>query len=237
MFSGSYLLTISFERRALARKVQGQKTTLDEAEIQEKRNVLTRRLEAWLAVRDVYIREGSQDDHRSLSTSARPELTPLRLPSALTQLVRDATCLFGTADIERRIRLAQADDSLAELRRQLRMTSGLWNYKSKQVGASQKVSTRARSLIDRFNEKTMRCAERYRAARAALLTLDPTGSWQTRLQDLKKEHVRGPSRDPDEAEGTRELSWIWLVERQDDMSRGDEQEISDSRSFSINVAA
>jgi hypothetical protein len=126
--------------------------------------------------------------------------------------------ILGLVDTEKRLRLAQANDALDDLRRQLRVTMGLGHYKNTQVGASQRVSTRARSLIGRFKDKTSRCAERYRAAHSALLSLDPNGDWKNRLRILKDEDIKGPRRGEDEAEGTRELSWIWHVACQSGVS-------------------
>jgi hypothetical protein len=76
-----------------------------------------------------------------------------------------------------------------------------------------------RTLFKRFSNKTERAAERYRAARKALKGLDPNGTWQTRLQVLRPEDIRGPGREeidkhdsrPEMSEKRREQSWIWLV--------------------------
>jgi hypothetical protein len=161
-----------------------------------------------------------------------PEKTPLHLPSSIPEASRLAIP-GGLADKERRMRTAQADDALAELKRMLRITMGLWDYKHKQVGPSQRASTRTRTMINRYREKINRCADRYRAARTALLTLDPNGDWSRRLQELKAEDIKPPRRDKDdddrkkksrreegegadEREGTREVSWIWMVQRGED---------------------
>jgi hypothetical protein len=92
---------------------------------------------------------------------------------------------------------------------------GLWHYKFTQVGPSQHAGTRARTLINRFKDKIFHCAERYRAARKALLQLDPTGSWITRLCELKTEDIRAPGKEDDEHEGDRSVSWIWLTSQSD----------------------
>jgi hypothetical protein len=142
---------------------------------------------------------------------------PLRLPSTLP-IPLQQTCPFKLAEIELRFRLSQAEDSLSELRRLLRITMDLRDYKLKQIGPSQRAGTRASNLIKRFQGKVSRCAERYRAAHNALLVLCPTGEWQTHLRQLKDEDIRAPGRREDESEGFREVSWIWLVTR-----RGSEQ--------------
>ena len=209
-------------------------TTVEETELQEKRNALRRRIDSWLEIRKIYISEISatsdEDARPDTQRKDRPESIPLGLPSALSPPLRSSTCLFGIADIERRIRLAQADDALSELRRQLRITMTLWDYKRTQVGPSQKASTRTYALINRFKEKTTRCVARYRSARAALLALDPDGGWKSRLQELQDADIRGPGKQDGETEGTCELSWIWLVERR--CTSSDEAEVVEGVFFS-----
>ena len=120
-------------------------------------------------------------------------------------------CSFNLANIELRFRLAQAEDSVGELRRLLRVTMGLQDYKAKQIGPSQRAGTRARTLIARFWDKVSRCVDRYKAAYSALLSLEPEGEWRSRLRPLTDKDVRAPRRHDDEYEGTRELSWIWRI--------------------------
>lgn len=146
------------------------------------------------AVEDIELRAGPT-----------PEKTPLLLPSALPP----STELTSIRLKEARLRVAQADDSLVELRRLLRITAGLTEYKHTQVGYGQAPNTRARSQISRFKDKVTLAAQRYRAAHQALLALDPQGPWITRLHHLDDSHIRWPSKNPDEGEGTREISWIW----------------------------
>ncbi|KAN0109688.1 hypothetical protein V8E52_009034 [Russula decolorans] len=141
-----------------------------------------------------------------------PETMPLTLPSALPASLQNSGP-FKLAQIELRFRLAHAEDSLSELCRLLRITMGLRDYKVKQIGPSQRAGTRACNLINRFKDKLSRCAERYRAARNALLALDPTGEWGKRLQELKNEHIRAPGCSDGESEGFRQVSWIWMVAR------------------------
>lgn len=188
------------------------------AELEERRNVLRRRLNTWMEARNVYISEDhattlSTESSHATSAGHPPETMPLRLPSALPASLRHS-CPFNLVQIELRFRLAQAEDSLSELRRLLRITMGLTHYKIKQIGPSQRAGTRARNLISRFKDKVSRCVEHYRVAHRALLTLDPEGEWQTHLQQLNDEDVRAPGRSDNESEGFREVSWIWMVTRQ-----------------------
>jgi hypothetical protein len=68
--------------------------------------------------------------------------------------------------------------NLAALYRQLRITTGVFNYKKTHVsGTGQKSNTRARTLLSQLTAKTKLFADRYQAARKALVSLDPNGDW------------------------------------------------------------
>lgn len=160
---------------------------------------------------------------------AYPETTPLHLPSTLPADVR-FSIPSNLIDIEIRLRISQADDSLEDLKKFLRVTMGLWEYKRANIGPSQRSGTRMYATINTFREKVNRCADRYRAARRALSILDPGGTWAAHLQELKPTDVRPPMRDMEkvpkgkrarnshrtdrEAGEGRALSWIWLVARE-----------------------
>jgi len=193
-------------------------TPNEHAELEERRNALRRRLSTWMDARNLYIPPTSEEqalDPASGPSNAAdrlPETTPLRLPSSLPASLQES-CPFKLTKVELRFRLAQAEDALSELRRLLRVTMGLRDYKLKQVGPSQRAGTRARTLISRFKDKVARYVGRYRSAWSALLSLDSNGEWQLRLQQLSDNDVRAPGRSEDESEGNREVSWIWRVPR------------------------
>jgi len=200
---------------------QAAKTPTEHAELEERRNALRRRLSSWAEARNLYIPPTSEQaidlaNEPPDAADRLPEAVPLRLPSSLPPTLHES-CPFKLANIEFRFRLAQAEDALSELRRLLRVTMGLWRYKSKQVGASQHVGTCARALISRFQDKVDRCIGRYRSAHVALLSLDAKGKWQLRLQELSEKDAQVPGRADNESEGNRELSWIWRVTQQTQM--------------------
>lgn len=220
-------------RRALASEIKSKATTLQAADRQEKRNSLNRRIEQWRECQVAYmpgvpqLRENNTVPASSLtngnrprqSTSAHtddtdiPEKTCLWLPSSVHRQSWATVCVPGLAEKEHRFRIAQADGALAELRRQLRITATLRDYKRTQIGGtSQRMSTRTGSLLTRFAEKTERCAARYRAAYNALTLLDLEGDWRSRLKHLADDDIRSPHRQEDDpSEGRRELPWIWLT--------------------------
>ncbi|KAM6492909.1 hypothetical protein JOM56_011043 [Amanita muscaria] len=124
------------------------------------------------------------------------ESVPLYLPSSLPTNLRQLPEMLSIIEKECCLRIAQADDALADIRRQRRIISGLWQFKCLNVsGTGNKPNTRMRTLFDRFNLRTQSCANCYRAAWKALRALDPDGSWRTRLQELHDRDVRGPGKD------------------------------------------
>jgi hypothetical protein len=154
-----------------------------------------------------------------------PEVICLYLPSVLHSW---SILPFDLWEKERRLRLAQAEDSLIELKRLLRISMSLQDYKIRQIGPGQKANTRARSMITRFREKINRAADRYRGAYSALTALDPGGTWDGEFLELRQEHVRGPGRAlEDQSEGRRELSWIWLVKSHSDDGASSKDELDD----------
>ena len=194
------------------------------AKLEEQRNVLHHHLNSWMEVWNQYVPPTPEDHAATSSTESEmesphamsvghlPEVMPLRLPSALPASLQHS-CPFKLTQIKLHFCLAQAEDSLSELHRLLRVTMGLQDYKVKQIRPSQHAGTHACNLINRFKDKVTRCAEHYRAAQNALLALDPMGEWQTALRQLNDNDIRAPGRSSDESEGFHEVSWIWLVAR------------------------
>ena len=219
-------------RRLLGRRIPNNKATISEnAEMQRKRNDLYHRIKKWQAIQALYMPSVSEDQRNASERhAAHPECIPLYLPSAMSPNLRPAPDLL---EKEKQLWLAQLNDALVELRRLLHITLGLWEYKYTQLGPSQRANTRARSMMMRFKEKVNRVTERYRAARTALVILDPVGSWSQEFLKLKPEHVRLPGRhEDDEGEGRRELSWIWMASSTSDINTcASEEEIGDSESF------
>lgn len=220
-------------RRALLRTNLGRNaTSLQTAELLDKRSMLRRRIERWQEVQLVYMpvvddlrrqdAAGNSSDYIS-----NPETILLYLPSSIPKEKR-AMIHHSLLCTELLMRVAQADDSLARMKKVLRVTMGLKHYKYTQLGPSQRSGTRSRTMIESFNKKIDRSAERYRAAWTILAREDPEGDWRIRLRKLEKSDVRAPGREHDDKdvrslqgrrryladgstnEGNREISWIWL---------------------------
>ena len=66
----------------------------------------------------------------------KPELAALWLPSNMPSHLRESGCVGGLLKKEKQLCLADANDALAGLRRQLRIMMGVFNYKKAHVSGS-----------------------------------------------------------------------------------------------------
>ena len=151
------------------------------------------------------------------------EDVPLYLPSSLSPNLQSTPGFSKALAREVQLRIAQADDALADIRHHLRIISGLWQFKKVNIsGTGNQPNTRMRSLFNRFNHRMRQSVQRYRAARSALLGANLEQQWEDRLKDLKDSDVRGPGKDDfylqepgkpnyGASKGRYEISWIWLV--------------------------
>jgi hypothetical protein len=201
-------------------RITGTRTSKQLADLEVKRTSLRNRIQQWREAQLVYMPCVSSLAQPPPTTADSPpieraETISLYLPSSVPQHLRQSAGLSAIIDKERRLRVAQADDALADIRRQRRIISGLWQFKKLNVdGTGNRACTRMRSLYNRFNLRVQRCAGRYRAARDGLVALDPDGLWHSRLQVLKDSDIRGPGKDDDGVgNGRFEPSWIWLIPR------------------------
>lgn len=218
-------------RRALCARSVTSKSSTELANLQDKRNVLMHRIYNWQKVQDIYmpsiislrllpdsLEEG---DH----SSSHAEQVNLFLPSTCPSGLK--ATMVSLLKKEKELRIAQAQDSLAHIRRLRRILVNIAEFKRTQTsGTGNRSNTRMRTLFNKFQNRVKLAASRYRAAYAALLLLDSNGEWRDILKELRDDDIRGPKRDDEDefTEGTYEPSWIWLVQREADTS----QEFSDA---------
>jgi len=203
--------------------MKGKQTSKQLADLQTKRNLLRGRIQRWREVQLVYtpcvaallvasISAGPVDDADIAAEHA--ESLPLHLPSSLPHTSWQSADMLTIMDKEQHLRIAQADDALAEIRCHHRIVTGLYQFKKLNVsGTGNRPNTRMWALFTRFNHKITRYAEKYRAAYHALTCLNPNGDWRVRFQPLHANDIRGPGKDTNESHGCYEPSWIWLVPR------------------------
>ena len=140
----------------------------------------------------------------------KAEHLSLYLPSALSN-TPNISLIPALPSTELRLRHAQANDALEQLRRHLRARTRLYNVKDRDV-RGQRYNTRAMTYIKTLQDKIDSDTARYRAAHQALLILDPGDSekWQKVLRPLEDTDIRPmKERLDNETEGTRTLPWIW----------------------------
>ena len=206
-------------RRVLAVRAKGKHSTADLASLQEKHNTLVHRIETWRAIQTAYmpsvsslVEDASGSDD---SPALKAEDIKLYLPSMVPPHLRTGSSLSSLLQKEIQLRIAQADDALADICWLRRVMAGILQFKTLNVsGSGQKPNTHIRMLYEKFQGKVRLAVARYRTAYAVLRDANPVGEWTVRLKELQDEDVRGPGRDDDEGilgEGNRNMSWIWLV--------------------------
>jgi hypothetical protein len=224
------------------KKYESQKELAD---LEEKRRILISRINKWREIQLAYIPDiGSlvaNTASKLLSDMLAAEDIPLFLPSSLSSNFQSAPGFMKTLARETQLRIAQADDALADIRHHLRIISGLWLFKKVNIsGTGNRLNTRMRSLFNRFHHRMRQSVLRYRAARSALLAANlDRQHWEDRLMDLKDSDVRGPGKDDfylqeagkatyGASKGRYEISWIWLVpQSKSEIDRNSSEQVFD----------
>ncbi|KAI0043482.1 hypothetical protein FA95DRAFT_1498510, partial [Auriscalpium vulgare] len=230
------------QRLLVARAADSDATPASQATLKERQNILRHRITAWRAIQQIYMpgtanllaTPGPDSD----GTDHDPSKIKLLLPSELSSPLRATVCVPGLATKELRLRRAQAEDALHQVRRSVRVTLGIRHYKRVHVdGPGQKANTRARGMIDRLQEKQRRHVLRYRASYSALEALDPDGDWRATLQQLKDDDVRPPRLEGKLGQGTHTVSWIWKSLKADarDLHHGNDQTTEEEILDSVRV--
>lgn len=192
-------------------------TDLQRSKVQERANGLQRKFNAWVAVQSVYMPtvgpyRRKHDLVGTLSgTSATIHDVRFFLPSEATGLVAFDSSL---AVYEFRYRIAQAYETLTELRGLLLVRSQLMNSKAR-LSYGTKMSTRSQALIQNVSTKISSVADKYRHTYAAILALrslaGESASLSTAFRPLAINDVTGLKSMEDGSEGYKSLSWIWHV--------------------------
>ena len=193
------------------------------AMIQQLRNSLRRKINAWKSIQTLYMPATSllQSNAESSSCSmsdviTAPEDIKLWLPSSLCDLNKHMSCSTRLLIIEWELRYAQAGDSLKEIRQNLRLRDHMYTFKRNWI-RGQGANTCTQNALSHIEIKAAMAAERYRGAHAAISSLAPVlgkVGWDVQFKVLdKKDDVHGMAAPKGrESEGRRQLSWIWLVE-------------------------
>jgi hypothetical protein len=179
--------------------------------IQERKNTLQRKLDNWAAIQDLYVpnlallRRTSYGHHED-----QPQTATLWLPSVILGRI---ACDCRLYVFEWELRVAQAKDSLHDIRTNLQLRSHLYKHKDRFI-IGQQANTRANVTISRVQQQINASATRYRISRRALQSLAPhlamDDSWKVLLPELRDEDIRSMTiGEEGETEGRRTISWIW----------------------------
>ncbi|KAF8991837.1 hypothetical protein BDQ17DRAFT_1432817 [Cyathus striatus] len=200
-------------------KLKDNPISKDLADLQDKQIALASKIFKWQELQLTYMPEikhliASNMEANTDEMAAKIELVPLYLPSELPAQLHTVLIIKKAAQIELKLRLAQASGALANIWRHLRIISTVKLFKRLNTsGTGNERNTQMRKLHGSFKNKTQLHADSYRRAYAAISSLDPHGNWQSNLFELKNEDIQGPGQDPDDtsSSGRFEMSWIWLV--------------------------
>jgi hypothetical protein len=167
----------------------------------ERETKLRRKIDAWMAVQQLFIPEvvllREREDaarKRVAATQAMPGLRAqdmkLWLPSAIGMR---AECDVGLREYEYDLRKGQAFAALDEIRSQLLVRTHEYKYKDKSLRGN-KAKTRSATRTKAIDARIERASEDYRTAYAALVSLGAAlqqVEWQQHLKVLKPGDARG----------------------------------------------
>ncbi|KZT31244.1 hypothetical protein SISSUDRAFT_1067932 [Sistotremastrum suecicum HHB10207 ss-3] len=208
---------------ALAKKGDGDEAS---KEAIEKRRLYRPRLQKWRAAQAIYM-PGTAALLQDHPPTSNVEEEPLLLPSAIDSATRLTVCLANVPQKELQLRVGLAHGALETLRKLLRVQSDYTLHRRQNIHG-QRALTQSHQVLQSFETKITRAADRYRSAFKAILLLDDRPSFylaEHGFRELRKQDIKGPRPDtsfdkqssskrrrlPTDAlgEGYRELTWIW----------------------------
>jgi hypothetical protein len=197
------------KRRAISFAVAEKR--LSKSDLDSMRANFFRQFLAWRKCQQQHLPAFDDDDDITSANDIEVELIALRLPSACVDIARRELI-----EIEIKLRLAQVDDALFELRRLLRHRQQVTIFKKQHAyGSGNAVVTRARSAQESVTKRIERAADNYRVARTALLVLQPESNHVQNLKPLTKNDIKGPQPEQTDdvrpSEGSFKPSWIWTT--------------------------
>ncbi|KZP22240.1 hypothetical protein FIBSPDRAFT_953081 [Athelia psychrophila] len=195
--AGSFLLfglEIQKAQQAIQTEVKGKRksTLLQTTSVVERRTTLIKRLQRFREIQRLYMPKFDPLSHADpTAATSQVEDFILYLPSELNASDRRKFCPNGLAELEDRVRYAEACDALETLRHHLCTRSFSNRFKVANI-TGQINNTRARETQARIDDKVRFSAIQYRRARAALVVLrfGKSIEWQAKLAPLQQSDVR-----------------------------------------------
>lgn len=161
-------------RRQIVLDLQKQSTASleQQTKLQNRTNVLRRKILAWIQIQHLYmpgVHQYRQDDD---VTDVLVHEIDLYLPSSVLRQELEVNCDDRLFRFEFELRQAQADDALQDTRNLLQLRSHAAQDK-RRFQQGQRNNTRALGVIARLTEKINFAASKYRLARNAIILLGP----------------------------------------------------------------
>lgn len=195
-------------------------TSLQQAKILERSNLLRRRIEAWTDIQHLYFPfisvVRSRADQQGGGTPVSVQNIDLHLPSGLVGKYIIQKEFLVT---EWRLRFTHAEEALNDLRGLLVMRSMMWKSKERHM-RGQRQQTRSQNLLEGVERRICAAADKYRRIREALILLAAPlheTSWEKVFPPLDKSDIVGLSSmdETGQSEGRKKLTWIWKVQGMD----------------------
>ncbi|KAJ6513670.1 hypothetical protein C8R47DRAFT_1064378 [Mycena vitilis] len=198
---GSFLsmgMELETQQRRLEIDVRALKepTPTQKLAFTKRRTALLKRIHRFRQVQAVYmpaLRASLTDEERQVfdgNGEQLPEVTRLFMPSEITSAtVRVGVCAVGLPEVERRLRVAEAEEALEGVRQGLRTRTMTNRFRLRNY-TGQGMLTKGQGILRLINIRIHIAKLRYRYARSALLVLQPHGAWEGRLRVLHDDDVR-----------------------------------------------
>lgn len=198
-------------------------------------NTLTRKLEEWFSLLQLYIPTSITLRKREPQKKVAPKPFEVQLwmPSQIGRIVPFDKSL---AEIEYKLRNAQAHEALGVLRRNLQIRATLYDIKDRWL-RGQGANTQALNALATVQARIAAARDEYRQARTALLALADFLGYANVDQEflpLQDKDIRSMVEpEPGLGDTRRTLSWIWRRVNAADATEAETQEFVAESEFSL----
>ncbi|KAJ8480768.1 hypothetical protein ONZ45_g15534 [Pleurotus djamor] len=222
-FVSTGLVIEETQRRLQAVLSDKDLTSIQASHLQERRLNLTKQIKRFRSLQRHYIPHLDTLTEKENTLANEPESAALWLPSAIPAADR-ARLSPDIFEKETRLREGQCYDALERIRLTQRAKRHVMATKHKHA-PGQRAGAKARVDFDHLQSKINQAAAKYRAARAALVSLVGEEGVSSDLRVLQASDIRPPPafeptpqppKNPRQAathlgEGYREVPWIWRM--------------------------
>ncbi|EAU83273.2 hypothetical protein CC1G_12790 [Coprinopsis cinerea okayama7 len=158
-------------------------TDLQRAKVTQRSTSVQRRIDAWMTLQNIFMPMVAGQRESETGPADTTFDIPLHLPSSVcSTMLLEARLL----ECEQRLRVAQAETALHDIRVLLLMRTQLWKSRKRHVSGTRQL-TQSSALLAKIKEKLDRLTDKYRYCRTALVNLAVVTkdlSWEGSLKPL-----------------------------------------------------